>query len=270
MSRGEKDQAELLAMMERDAGDGIPEIGNRDAALALLPDLDFDAQLLAIRHLLRRNREADQQLEREMQDLSAYAHRTGSEHAQDDWGELFQISVHQDAAHSMAAVGVLAPLLESIFYQAFQKMPGHLESGAGRLASHPRGRLAAADLWDCHFFWKAGGRQKNIVEGVLQLSDAAGLKPHLPADLRPTLDALFAYRNKMFHCGFEWPDDERRAFEARIRDSNWPSDWFARATRGGDPWIFYMSELFIEHSLTTIDQVIDGLGAFVRMERQKS
>ncbi len=270
MNPADKEQEDLLALFERDAGAGIPEISNRDAALVLLPDLDFDAQLLAIRHLLRRHHETDQQLEKEMQDLSAFAHRTGREHYQDDWGELFQISVYQDAAHSMAAVGVLAPLIESIFYQAFQNMPSRLECGAGRLFSHSRGRLAAADLWDCHFYWKTSGRQKNLVEGILQLTDASGLKPHLPANLRPTLDALLAYRNKMFHCGFEWPVDERRAFEARIRDTNWPSDWFARATRGGDPWIFYMSEIFIEHCLTTIDQVIEGLGAFVRMERQKS
>lgn len=270
MNPADKDQAELRGMFEQDAGQGIPEIDDRDAALVLLPELDFDAQLLAIRHLLRRHHEADQQLEKEMQVLSAYAHRTGSEHAQDDWGELFQISVHQDAAHSMAAVGMLAPFVESIFYQAFRNMPIHLENGAGRLDSHPRGRLAAADLWDCHFFWKTGGRQRNLVEGILQLADAAGVRPHLPAQLRSTLDALFAYRNKMFHCGFEWPIDERHAFQARIRDSNWQPDWFARATRGSDPWIFYMSALFIEHCLTTIDQVIVGLGAFVRMERQKS
>ena len=38
---------------------------------------------------------------------------------------------------------------------------------------------------------------------------------YLPDDLEPTLSALFAYRNAMFHSGFEWPRKELERFEKK-------------------------------------------------------
>jgi hypothetical protein len=43
---------EWLEMLERDAGLGVPEISDREMACAVLPDLDYEAQLLAISGLL--------------------------------------------------------------------------------------------------------------------------------------------------------------------------------------------------------------------------
>jgi hypothetical protein len=58
------------------------------------------------------------------------------------------------------------------------------------------------------------------------------------------LEALFEYRNYMFHNGFEWPQARCAQFAARIDKSGW-QDWFSTFTRGGEPWIFYMTEAFI-------------------------
>jgi hypothetical protein len=68
----------------------------------------------------------------------------------------------------------------------------------------------------------------------------------------------------MFHEGFEWPDSERQAFERRIARDRWPRDWFALATSDGKPWVFYLSDTFVVHCLTMVDQIFAGLGAFVR------
>jgi hypothetical protein len=62
----------------------------------------------------------------------------------------------------------------------------------------------------------------------------------------------------MFHNGLEWPLDER------IRSKGWPSDWFSTATSADEPWIFYLSEQYIEHCLEMIEQVLDAVGAFNR------
>lgn len=58
-----------------------------------------------------------------IQALDAFARKsTGlrNDRAVDEWVDLLHASTYQSAANSMAAVGMLAPLIESLFYQAFQ------------------------------------------------------------------------------------------------------------------------------------------------------
>ena len=92
-------------------------------------------------------------------------------------------------------------------------------------------------------------------------SPLTGLTAHLPADLKPTLQALFEYRNNMFHFCFEWPTNERERFQKRTAD--WPSDWFSMATIDHKPWIFYLTDAFIDHCLTIIDSVLGGVGVLL-------
>lgn len=248
---------------------GIPELSDRDSACLVLADLDFDAQLAAIRGLLRLHDEADQALRGRITEIEAYAARTSglrNEAAVAQWTDRLHHSVYQDAAQSMAAAGMLAPLIESIFYQAFQGIRTRLAATSSPPGNHARWQQPAEDQWDCHFVWKSGRRSTNLVDGILQLAEAVSLARHFPEDLRATLDALFAYRNKMFHCGFEWPLPERRAFQKRINDSGWPQTWFALATSGGEPWVFYLTRDFIDYCLEIVGRVIEGIGAFCKAE----
>lgn len=250
---------------------GGENVEPRDLASALLHDLDYDAQIMAIRILLSRQRQADEKLADEIKRLDEYFRKSSGhcgERAVDEWVDLLHSSVYQEAAHSMAAVGMLAPLVESMFYGAFYKVREHFFPADRLYSSHPRWKFSAKHQWDCRFFYnRKGGREKNLVEGITQLAEAVGLSSHLPNDLKPTLQALFEYRNKMFHCGFEWPVDERNSFAERIsrgiRDEGWSSDWFEKATTGGVPWIFYLTNTFMDHCLKSIDHVIDGMGTFV-------
>jgi len=246
---------------------GIPELSDRDLACALLPDLDYEAQLLAVRNLLRCHKHFDKALSEEILQLEQHARQTKglhNEHLVNEWVDHLHNSVYQDAAHSMAALGMLAPLMESIFYQAFQAIRHHLSAIVNPECNHQRWQQPAEDQWDCHFVWKSGRRSTNLVEGILQLAEAVELSPYLPSALKFTLQALFEYRNKMFHCGFEWPIEERQRFAMRIDASGWPADWFAKATTGGEPWIFYLTDTFALHCLDVIDSIIEGLGAFAR------
>jgi len=235
-----------------------------------LHHLDYDAQVGAIRILLFQHRQADEELANEIKRLDERfkLRPHPGERAVDEWVDLLYSSVYQDVAHSMAAVGMLAPLVESMFYGAFFKVQEHFFPAGSLYGSHPRWNLHAKDRWNCHLFYnRKGKREKNLVEGITQLAEAVGLSSHLPNDLKPMLQALFEYRNKMFHCGFEWPVDERNRFAERIdrgiREEGWSSDWFERSTTGGTPWIFYLTNSFVDHCLNSIDRVIEGMGTFV-------
>ena len=238
---------------------------DREIGLIVLSHIDYEAQLSAVHALLLQQTNSNQLLKDEIAKIDALAKRTSglfNERAVDEWVDHLHASVYQDAAHSMAAVGMLAPLFESILCQSFDGIRGILETDIVPLSSHPRWQCSSTEAWDCHFVFTQKGRTKNLVEGVLQLAEAVGLSAHLPGDLKPTLEALFSYRNKMFHLGFEWPIVERGRFQKQT--ANWPSDWFETATSDHKPWIFYLTDTFIKHCLTTIDGVLGGVGAFAR------
>ena len=84
----------------------------------------------------------------------------------------------------------------------------------------------------------------------------------MPSDFAPTIKALFLYRNRMFHLGFEWPPKARENFAKTVRESEWPTDWFGKATIDDQPWMFYMSKTFIAHCLTSIEQIAIGINEF--------
>ena len=195
---------------------------------------DYNSQINAIRGLLWRQERADSELDGWIDESDKVARRTRgamNEIAVDRYVELAHSSIYQSAAHSMAAVGMLAPLAESIFGGVF----------------------------------KAVGRKKpnrNLANNIMSLVDdeSLGLREYMPDDLRQTLDALFLYRNKMFHYGFEWPTSQRQAFADRLPE--WPEGWFDMATTDGEPWIFYMSRAFISHCIDTVENVHRGLARF--------
>ncbi len=101
-------------------------------------------------------------------------------------------------------------------------------------------------------------KNQGIAKAIICLSKSKKLIHFFPEDFEKTIEALFLYRNKMFHNGLIWPENERKQF--RIKKGGWPQSWFEETTDTEQPWIFYMSTEFIEHCLWTIEQVLDGYG----------
>lgn len=234
-------------------------------------DFDIDSQLIAIRGLLDRNRNADKSTIDEIELLEKHSrHLKGvaADRASDERVDKIFYSTYQDAAHSMSAVGMLAPLIETIFYQCFQSIGIKFYPATQPCKTHERWNEAHGNQWDCHFIVEKGRIRKDIVKGIFQLSDAIGLLERFPSDLKTVLSALFAYRNSMFHHGFEWPVEARKRFAKRIQNEGWPKDWFSFATHNDYPWIFFMSDNFILHCDKTIELVLDAIGCFVRDELQ--
>lgn len=266
----EKTDADLLEQFPTDHTHEDFYLSDRDFAYVFLPNLDYEAQLDAIRNLLWRHKQADKTLSEEIKEIEAHARRLSgiqNQHAVNEWVDRMHASVYQDAAHSMAAVGMLAPLVESIFHQSFLGIGAHYASRSTHLLSHARWQQAEKDEWNCHFVWDKGKRKNDLVEGIFQLADAVGLMPHLPMNIRPMLKVLFGYRNKMFHNGFEWPVEERVKFANFIQAQKIPDHWFRAATSDDEPWIYYMTEVYVSECLSAVEQIIKAFGRFARQLR---
>lgn len=247
-----------------------PEI--RDWAMVVLPHLDYDSQLKAIKNLLSSNTESQEATSDGIKEISSYIKNYKAPlseyfyYLEDERGEKIRDSIYQDAAHSMAAVGMLGPLIESLFSHAFCCILEVFYYDRKIFPEHPRFKQEHWKESDCHWLWDKRNNKwvVNFPGGVLQLAKAIELKEYLPKKMNEILNALFSYRNKMFHCGFEWSIDERIQFCNRIERGSLPNQWFKFATSGDEPWIFYLSNEFIEECLKTTELILVGLGEYVK------
>ena len=246
------------------------DVSNRDLALGLFGERDLEAQLLAITGLLSRNQQDDEALEAKINQLdkdiraNPYRRSMAAMRLEDEWLDSLHHSVFQDAAHSMAAVGMLAPFVESLFVSIFHVLRKYEKNNSESSRDDPRIAASDNEFWDPHFAFDKRGRRRDLVDGIGQLARSTGLSEFLPSGYDKMLTALFAYRHRMFHLGFEWPEEERIRFDRRVQSGELPAEWFRKATRGDRPWIFYLSQEFILHCLNAIDEVLDGVGAYLK------
>ena len=192
-------------------------------------DFDYVSQLDAIRGLLSHNWQTEADLLDEISDAGAWAEgSTGdaNDFAVSLMGDLMNRSIYQAVAHSMAAVGMIAPFMEGVFKDGFERMGEEL----------PR---------------------VNLAMNILKLVEKKELMPYMPDELAPTLEALFRYRNNLFHSGFEWPEQIRQQFKDATH--RWPDGWFDEATQDSDPWMFSMSATSIKHCVKVAEEVTNGL-----------
>jgi hypothetical protein len=261
---------EWLAMLEADAGAGLEhlDLSDRDRAGLILDRVDYEQQLTAITGLLARNKAADEKLEAERSEIVAFIKKSSGsaqDRAIEESGGNFYAMIYQGAAHSMAALGMIAPMYESTFIHAFQSIQEAFRKSGVTRPAHARDGITKSDgFWDCHLVYSEEAKYKTrpaLVEGIMELADAIELT--LPDGLENLLDALFSYRNKMFHCGFEWPKNECLKFAERIEEKHWKG-WFDRSERANEPWIFYMSDDFIKVCLEMIGKVLDAFGRYCK------
>jgi hypothetical protein len=234
-------------------------------------DIDLEAQMAAVRSLIRRNREADAALEAEISELEAQV-KTLEENeagiAEAFWVGQMEHSVFQDAANSMAAVGMLAPMFEAIFTNLFAALGRATNSKplfhSSEEALTARKQRAIADHWDPHVVFDSKGRREDLVAGILQLATDTGLEAHLPSDYGKVITGLFLYRNMMFHNGFEWPVERRDAFAKQIKNQGLPDAWFRSSFRNHQPWIYYMSTVYVDRCLALVGEVLTAVGRMTK------
>jgi hypothetical protein len=246
-------------------------ISKKDRALAFIEeDRDLQAQLYAIRGALRRNMEVEakviEQIHNMDKEIDSY-HQNNDDfddhqmmHMEDFRGDLLQRSVYSDAAYSMSAVGMLAPFIESLFVVLFEALRKAEEPDT---QIDPRRQTFQTLYWNPQLVIKKGEIGNDLIRGIQELAKFVGLEAFLPNGYDKTLTALFAYRNNMFHNGFEWPKDKVEKFQRRMQNKDWPAEWFQHSSKNDVPWIYYMSEEFIQHCLKLIDQMLDGVGEYL-------
>jgi hypothetical protein len=240
------------------------ELSNREYGLLHFDEeYDLEAQLAAIRGALTAGRDEAKRHSAEIERIATKAKERGGQHLVDLWADECHASIFQDAARSAAAIGMLAPFVENLFTRIYKSIGRMGEDVLGHDPGSERSTRAGERFWDPHVYFGSREIRDDLVRGIVQLGDAAGLRPHLPADLEPVLEALFEYRNRMFHNGFEWPPEERAKFENRVKA--WPKGWFECATSGDKPWVWTMSDGFIGRVVTLIDEVLDAAGQHVRL-----
>ncbi|GGA01603.1 hypothetical protein GCM10019071_35290 [Sphingobium fuliginis] len=217
---------------------------NRDWAHFYFDDYDLEAQLIAIRAFLATSREAEAGQRVEIEALANRAKVAQSEHLGGMWTDAVHASVYHDAARSAAAVGMLAPFVENLFTGIFRGIGKLGVDSLGHGSDAPRSERAKALFWDPHHYFGDGEVKSDLIRGIVQLADSTELRPHLPSDLEPVLQALLSYRNNILHNGLEWPVERREKFANQV--TRWPKGWFQKAESNHKPWVWYMSEAFIQ------------------------
>lgn len=258
----------LLAELNAFAFDNTDQMLPRDYLYQLGVDLSIEAHLIAVRGLLAMTKEADEAIAAEIKGLVEHIKTLSDDdahqHAEWHWIDCLHQSTFHAAAHSMAALGMLAPVLESVFHQYFRAICQKLVELNRPPTGHSRWEEVPDRRYDCHLFWVSNRFQKNLVEGVDQMAGLLGLTGYFPCDYKRVFEALFLYRNKMFHNGFEWPMKERVSFDRAIIAKRFPVDWLSKSTSGNDPIAFRMTDVLIDKSIRIIEGVLDGIGAYTR------
>jgi hypothetical protein len=242
---------------------------DRDYLFRLVNTIDWDLQLEAINGVLRRNHAASQAVSAQIEELrqeaetyrGPYQDRLVDEHVD----AIFRSS-YSEAANSMAAIGMIVPMLESVYSQSFYSLGEMFEAKTMKPPAHQRWDRAGdhPKRWNCQvYFGEDGGAHQDIIRGIRQISAATGLIEHLPSDTSNWIDAMLTYRNKMFHGGFEWSLAQRDQFEKQIAERRWDR-FFESATTNGKPWIFYLTDEAIAEMPTRMEAILDGMGRFAK------
>jgi len=164
---------------------------------------------------------------------------------------------HESALRTLSIAGVYAPSLEGLLRQQFTSLREPYDSpnmSLENLVKNEANRRWCIYDDDPDSFWEIdkiveenGCVRKNIVEGFAQLRDALSVGKFFEQDDIRCFEALFAFRNKVFHNGYYWPMSERLIFLGRIKEMAW-TDLFDWCTEGEDPGIFHFTK-FMEKKL---------------------
>lgn len=255
-------------------GDGIPELSDSDFARLALPHIDHTAQFSTIRAILRAQRaiEARQRL---------HIEALGSELSKARGSIVFQIDgeyltalqdySYSSIAHSAVAAVMLAPFVEGVFRTAFSVIGSIVDANPTLRLQNPREGTPELPFvrWDCAYYRTNVGNYRNdVVKGTFELASCIGMDSRWPSASRPRMEALFRYRNKIFHHGLEWPADQCEKFAAEIRrrvaDGSWREGWFPTSKPGGTPSMFWLTEMFTNECLEMFEYFLSEIGAYVR------
>jgi hypothetical protein len=244
-------------------------LDDRDHLHTLVHDIDWQAQLLAVRQMISRNRQAGEAFSKAIMDdaaeLAAYNGPHHHHYEEQHTDMKFEAS-YRDAAESMAAIGMIAPMVESTLGQALAALGRMYDKKDMHPGNHKRWKRAEDHeaRWNCQYYFDSKKTAHNdIFRGVPQLSAACGLDKFLSRDFMTWFAAMFRYRNFMFHGGFEWSLERRNHFAAEIEKNGWEK-FFTCSTVNDRPWIYYLQDEAILAMPSMVEEMLDSLGCFTK------
>ena len=212
---------------------------------------DHDAHLRAIDSFAQAIKEWNELFDSEAKDASA--RKPQSEHEVDDIISIYYDTGFADLARSHAFICTMAAFLESLFKRC---LPAVGKSFNGSLPNnHPRVVRFANSLssfWDPR---KPEKDQSGIAKRICDILEASGLNRYFGSEFARLITAVFAYRNRMVHNGYEWDPEERTQFNDQINRESW-SQWFSVATIGDDPWFFTITPAFHDQCLNLCNRAV--------------
>ena len=218
--------------------------------------------------MLARNRSAAEQVSANIAQLGERA-RTYSgpyhDHLVDEHVDAMFSSSYSDAAVSLSAIGMVVPMMESIFSQSLQSLGSMYVAKQIAPPDHKRWRSAGPhpERWNCQWYFDAGKPRNDIISGLPQLSEAVGLSAYLEPDTMNWIAAMLSYRNRMFHGGFEWSLPQRDQFERLIAARDWDK-YFQSARTNDKPWIFYLRDEVIDDMPRRMESILGAFGRFAK------
>jgi len=239
-----------------------------DYLFRLINTIDWDAQLEAIRSLFRQHRAWPDSVSANIARLKNEAETYRGpyhDHLVDEHVNAMFRSSYSDGVISLSAMGVIVPMIETVFSQSFQSLGAKYAVTGLTPPDHQRWRRAEghAEAWNCQWHFGRRDPRLDITAGIPQLSDAAGLAPFLPADALDWIVALLTFRNRMFHGGLEWSIGQRNQFEKLIEQRKWDR-YFVAALSNDRPWIFYLRDEMIDELPDRMNSLLDAFGRFAR------
>ncbi|ANL47567.1 hypothetical protein AMC87_CH02902 [Rhizobium phaseoli] len=244
-------------------------LDDRDYLYTLVHNIDWQAQLRAVRLMISRNRQAGEAFSKAIANDAAEVRAYEGPH-QDHWigqhVDMIHESVYRDAAESMAAIGMIAPLVESTLGQSLAALGGMHDRKNIHPGNHKRWKRAEshAERWNCQYYFDDKNVAKNnIILGLPQVAAACGLDKFLSQDFMTWFKAMFNYRNFMLHGGFEWTVQRREFFEKEIVKHGW-EQFFTCSTTNGRPWVYYIKDEAIDALPTMVENMLDSLGRFTK------
>lgn len=243
-------------------------LDDRDYLFRLLDSINWDAQLEAVTAVLERNRAAAEHVSLSIAQLGERAHTYAGpyhDHIVGEHVDAIYRSSYSDAAVSLSAIGMIVPMMESVFSQSFQSLGALHDAKAMQPPEHRRWKRAGAHekRWNCQWYFGQAGARNDIICGIPQLSEATGLSPYLHDDVMDWIVAMLTYRNRMFHGGFEWSLEQRDQFERLIDARKWDK-YFQSARTNDRPWIFYLRDDVIEEMPKRMESILDSFGVFAK------
>lgn len=243
-------------------------LDDRDYLFRLLDTIDWDAQLDAVTAVLARNRAAAERVSSDIDQLGERAQTySGPYHVRvvDEHVDAMYRSSYSDAAVSLSAIGMIVPMMESVFSQSFQSLGSMYVAKQIAPPDHKRWRRAGPhpECWNCQWYFGHDEVRNDIISGLPQLSEGVGLSAYLEPDTTDWIAAMLSYRNRMFHCGFEWSFPQRDQFERLIEARDWEK-YFQSARSNDKPWIFYLRDEVIDDMPRRMESILGGFGRFAK------